>query len=219
MHKRTLSLSLCIYFTMTISAQNVHKTVFPPPDHFIRLNPTGLLDPLDPNLSLGYEYRFHEDWAVAADLAWVFYSRYSANTKHANGFIFRPAMRRYIGLRKHSFLDAELHYKYVVSTIEDWLGRECVNDVPAFEEFTTFHYLRQSLGSNLKCGEQARISRNNKFLFEYYLGLGLRWNVQKVLNEPHSCYTHATNFTNQPIADRWFAIAVPFGFRLVYRIN
>jgi len=218
MHKRTLPLFLFVHFTVTMSAQHTYKTSLPA-THTIRLNPTGLLDPVEPNLSAGYEYRFQEDWAVTADLAWIFYSRYSANTKRADGFILRSAIRRYIGPLKQAFLDAELHYKHVVSTIEDWLGRDCVNGSASYEEFTTFYYLRQSIGPNLKIGEESRISRNNKFWFEYYLGLGFRWNSQQVLNDPHACYKYANELMNQAHDSRWVSVAVPMGIRLLYRLN
>jgi hypothetical protein len=218
MHKRTQFLLLCIQCTATISAQHDHK-IAPPAIHTIRLNPTGLLDPAEPNLSVGYEYRFHESWAVATDLAWVFFSRYVSNTKHTNGIIFRSAIRRYIGPLKHTFLDAELHYKYVVSSIEDWLGRDCVNGVPTYEEFANFHYLRQAIGLNLKIGEQSKMFKNDKFWFEYYLGLGFRWNYEKVLNEHHCCYKYATNPVGTLNGDGRFTIAVPIGFRLLYRLN
>jgi hypothetical protein len=217
MHKRTLSLLLCAYFTATTSAQN-HHTIALPSTHSIRLNPTGLLDFVETNLSVGYEYRFSEDWALAGDLAWVFYSRYFEHTKRANGFIFRPAIRRYIGWRKNGFLDTEFHYKYAVSLIEDWLGRGCVNGVASYEEFTTFYYRRQSIGSNLKIGAQSSISRNNKFWIEYYLGLGLRWNFENVLNEPNCCYKYATNVTGGLTEDGRFTMAVPIGLRILYKL-
>lgn len=217
MHKRTLSLLLCIYFTVTISAQKGHKIVLPA-THIIRLNPTGLLDPVEPNLSFGYEYRIQEDWAIAGDIAWVFYSRYFEHTKHTNGFIFRPVIRRYIGSRKEAFLDAEFHYKYVVSLIEDWLGRGCVNGVASYEEFTNFHYRRQSIGFHLKMGAQSKISKNNKLGIEYYLGLGLRWNFQDVLHEPTCCYIYATNPLGLLNEDGQITVAVPIGLRILYNL-
>jgi hypothetical protein len=217
MHKGTLFLLLSVYFAATTSAQSTHTIVLPA-THTIRLNPTGLLDLIETNLSLGYEYRFQEDWAIAGDIAWVFYSRYFEHTKHANGFIFRPAIRRYIGSRKNGFLDAEFHYKYVVSSIEDWLGRNCVNSVAAYEEFTTFHYLRQSIGFNLKMGAQSNMSRNDRFWIEYYLGLGLRWNFQNVLNEPNCCYIYATNAAGGLNEDGQITVAVPIGLRILYKL-
>ena len=217
MHKRILALLLCICFTVTISAQTEHKTVLPA-THTIRLNPTGLLDPVEPNLSFGYEYRFQENWAIAGDIAWVFYSRYSEQANHADGFIFRPAIRRYIGPRKETFLDAEFHYKYVVSLIEGWLGRDCVNGVPAYEEFTTFHYLRQSIGFNLKMGARSNISKNNKLGIEYYLGLGVRRNFQNVLHEPTCCYIYATNPVGVQNEDGQITAAVPIGLRILYNL-
>lgn len=216
MQKRTLFLLLCVYFTITTSAQKNHSV---PPAHTLRLNPLGLIDVVEPNISVGYVYRFSDNWAIGSDLAWVFYSRYFEQTKHADGFIFRPAIRKYIGRRKQSFFDAELHYKYVVSTIEDWLGRDCVNGVAAYEEFTTFHYLRQSIGTNLKFGEELSLSRNNKFWLEYYLGLGFRWNFQKVLNETNCCYIYATNPVGIQKDDGHFTFAVPFGLRLLYKLK
>jgi len=219
MRVRILLLLLCISFATMISAQRMWKIGLPHGTQFIRINPTGLLDFVETNFSLGYEYHLTHNWSIAADATWIFYSKYFSHTKHANGFIFRPAIRRYTGPLKTGFLEAELHYKYVVSTIQDWLGRNCVGGVSAYEEFTKFDYLRKVIGFHLKVGHAAKLSKDNKFWFEYYIGLGARWTFRKVINEPNSCYIYASGPFSDAIENARTTIALPCGFRLLYNLR
>lgn len=149
------------------------------PKTLLRFNILGLGDPLDQNLSFGLEQRFHSDWSTGTDAGWIFNSRYFDNTKRINGLIARPFIR-YYPKKSISIWEAELHYKYVSYTIEDWLGRLPVNNIPAYEEFTTFKLNKHAAGIHFKWGIQSNLSSDKKLKFEFLSGLGMRYKWQKV---------------------------------------
>ncbi len=65
------------------------------PKFLLRFNVLGLADPLDQNLSFGFEHRFHPDWSAGTDAGWIFASQYVQHQKGVNGFIVRPFIRYY----------------------------------------------------------------------------------------------------------------------------
>lgn len=219
MAKSFLVISL-LFFSAMMAAQE--KRSDRPADRvsYLRFNATGLIDLVDPNLSIGYEHRYNKNWAMSVDAGWIFFSRYYDHVKRTNGIIVRPAIRHYFGRSNNGFLELELHYKRSVYRIEDWLGRDCVNDVSAYEELTTFNYLRQVLGFHLKLGGQAKLSRNGRLALEYYFGLGARWSSQKVLDEPTSCYKYGTGVFGQIGQSKNRAtVGIPAGVRLLYSLK
>jgi hypothetical protein len=190
---------------------------------FIRANPAGLLDFYDHNLSFGIEHRLSDHWAMSVDAAWIFASQYARNQGKATGFVIRPAVRRYFGRSRKLFAEAELHYKEVYYRIEDWIGRDCVNDVPAYEEYTSFRFRKQVAGLHIKGGIQFPISRNRRFWMEAYTGLGVHYRKQGLYKEkPNSCY----DLLNNGLAvgpeiresEQWLP-ALPLGFRIMYRVS
>src|ERR1044072_3525905 len=142
---------------------------------FLRLNLLGLLDIVEPNLSVGAEFRWKERWSYGADIGWVFYSNSVAEAKNINVIIRRPFMRYYITEKHRTFIEGELHYKYVVYQMEDWVGRGAVAGVPAFEEFMKFPIRKHVGGFNFKFGGQTSISANKKTWLEFYVGFGIRY--------------------------------------------
>jgi hypothetical protein len=188
---------------------------------FIRANPTGLADLYDHNLSFGIEHRLSSRWAVSVDGAWIFYSKYFVQTENTSGIIIRPALRRYFGRSRKFFVEAEFHYKDVFYRIEDWLGRDCVDDVPTYEEYTSFLYRKRVWGGRIKAGIQFRMSRNYKWWMECYSGIGAHYREQGLYNEPaNSLYDVEGGFfgPNATRAHEWLP-ALPLGFRIMYRVS
>jgi hypothetical protein len=218
MNLRTCSLLWLLLITAGASAQHINKNFAAKGSRFLRFNITSLIDPVESNFSLGMENRFHENWSVGFDAGWIFYSNYFEKTKHANGFILRPALRLYIPDLSGLYLETELHYKYAVYTIEDWLGMNCVNGTAAYEKFTKFHYRKQAYGLHLKTGFQGPVSKNKKLWLEFYLGIGPRWRTEQVLNSPNSCYTHSTRVIGEEPGINT-GVAVPMGLRFLYKIK
>lgn len=205
-------------------ATNLHaqqKEILLKDTKFIRFSPSGLVDPIETNFSVGVEYRFADRWSFGSDAAWIFHSEYFEHSKNTNGFIVRPAIRRYFGLWQRGFVEAGLFYKYVVYKMQDWLGRDCVNGVPSYEEYTTFNYRKQALGLNINTGLQGRLSQNGKLWYEIYIGIGARYKWQGVINERNSCYTNAAGLFEEVINSEEvkFYPSIPMGVRLLYRLD
>jgi hypothetical protein len=216
-----MGLRICFLWTLLLSGAMIaaqSKNILPGGTKLIRFNLLGIMDPAETNLSFGFEYRFRDNWAISSDAAWIFYSANFEHTRHTNGFIVRPALRYYTGERKRLFLVSELHYKYVVYRIEDWLGRNCVNGTPAFEEYKRFSYRKQVIGLNLKAGYQGRISKSNRIWFELYAGIGLRIKFEDILHENNCCYTNAIGILDENFVNGKVYPAIPVGVRVLYRL-
>lgn len=177
----------------------------------LRFNILGLADAFDHNLTFGIERRFHSNWSAGTDAGWIFYSNYVRNAKNSNGFIFRPFIRYYPRVR-NTFWEAELHYKYVTYKILDWIGRDPINNVPAYQEYTTFNLNKQSAGIHVIWGIQANLSRDKRLKFEFTTGLGFRYRWRKV---PGGIYT-PPNFFNNTVSEKQKSVVLPINARLVY---
>ncbi|MBA3674521.1 MAG: DUF3575 domain-containing protein [Chitinophagaceae bacterium] len=187
-----------------------NNTAVDEPSLTLRFNFLGLTDPSDQNLSFGIEKRFHTNWSTGTDAGWIF-SSYIQTAKSVNGLIFRPFIRYYPRARS-TFWEAELHYKYVNYKIEDWLGRDPVNNVPAFQEYTIFDFNKESVGIQFKWGVQANLSRDKRLKFEFTGGLGVRSRTHKV---PGGIYTPASLFNNFN-TEKQLSAVVPINARLIY---
>ena len=182
----------------------------------LRLNTLDLLDVLDGNISIGGEYRFNKTWAITMDAAYIFYSAHFNNCKTAHGVILRPALRLYTGRLKDQFFDVQLHYKEVMYKIDDWIGRDVVNNVPAYEQKTLFRYYKKNIGIQIIRGQQKYIS--SRCRLEIYLGVGLRFRWQHPYQEPNSIYRPANADLTSTKSESVLP-AFPAGIRLVYAIK
>lgn len=144
----------------------------------VRWTPLGLLDAYDQNLSFGVEHRFKEQWGYGADLAWIFHSAYLNESERSGGYSIRPFVRYYFNKKEHDFIDVELHYKRVAYQLSDWIGRDVINGVAAYEEYTKFDYIKNVYGVHFKIGTQPRLSKNDRWRLEVYTGLGYRGKKQ-----------------------------------------
>jgi hypothetical protein len=205
------------FFLISLSCKvfSQNKTSELQPKLLLRFNPLGLGDPLDENLSFGIEHRLHPHWSTGTDAGWVFASVYARNSSRANGVIVRPFIRYYPNENGIGFFEAELHYKYVAYNIEDWLGRNPVNNVPAYEEYTTFTLQKHVAGIHFKAGLLGNISRNERLKFEFTGGLGVRYKWQKVRD---GIYTRAQGWAAVNSLDRVIPV-VPVTIRLTCVLN
>lgn len=185
-----------------------------------RFNPSGLINIFDANISLGADYRFKRKWSAALDASWIFYSINFSDAKHTSGIILRPAVRYYVGAKLRRFIEGELHYKNVAYRFEDWLGRDCVNNIPAYEEFTNFRYLKQEYGFHIKTGILYALGNASRFFIEIYAGVGLHHRIYKIKDKPDGCLINRDNFFGREnYLARPTYVALPTGGRLVYRMN
>lgn len=180
----------------------------------LRMNPLGLLDPVDYNVSFGAEYRYAENRAVTLDAGYIYFTNYEVNCS-TTGFIFRPGIRQYFGKRKELFVEGQLHYKNVTYHIDDWLGKEAVNGVASYEEYKHFKYKKQTMGLQCMIGVCDRfISR--RLLIEAYIGVGIRYKKEGLYHEPNSVYEEGgilNDFNNK------FFPVLPGGLRVIYHLR
>lgn len=190
-------------------------------DKLIRLNFTSLFDPLETNLSLGFEYRIKDRTSLSMDVGYVFFNfNLYENAIATSGIILRPAIRYYTDARKRFFVEGELHIKSVNTTIVDWIDRKVVNNVPTFQEFAEFKVKKNVVGLNFKIGYQARLSRDNSLWLEPYVGLGAKLKSNKLLNEPDSRYSFDDIF-NTRLSEDGFKQMLPnvtLGIRFLVKI-
>jgi hypothetical protein len=188
---------------------SIYKT--PVPKLSLRFNFLGLADPIDNHLSFGLEKHFHSNWSAGSDAGWVFHSAYARSIKETNGLLVRPFIRYYTSPGKN-FWEAELHYKYVAYTIEDWIGRMPVNNVPSYEEFTRFKLNKHATGIHFKYGGQSNLSPDKKFKLEYTIGTGVRFKRHKV---PGGIYNTRGLF-NDASTETYIGPLLLMSFRFVY---
>ncbi|MBE7173661.1 MAG: DUF3575 domain-containing protein [Williamsia sp.] len=187
----------------------------------LRFNFVGLADPIDNNISVGGEFPFHPSWSVTADLAYIEHSSYFSNTRRTGGYMVKPAIRFYPASFHHSgFFEAVLFYKRVNYHQRDWLGMDCVDGVPTYEQYKNFVYRKEVMGFNLQMGFQTALSSNKRFGLEGWLGLGLRVRHQDVAGEENACY-NATwrSFDINGHSGTVVLSSFPAGLRLVYSIR
>lgn len=207
---------LAAVFFLTVSCQafsQSNKDVVPTQKLFVRFNLLGIADVLDENFCIGLEHRFHPNWAIGADAGWIFFSRYISQSKGANGVLARPFIRYYPSKNGGGFIEAELHYKYVSYKIQDWVGREPVNNIPTYQEYTTFHYKKNAAGIHIKGGFQADIGRDGKFKLELTGGVGVRWKWQGVKD---ALYNRQIGNGGNIYSPKYFGPVVPMNMRLLY---
>jgi hypothetical protein len=189
----------------------------------LRWNFTSLLDPVEPNLSFGASYHFKDAWSLGLDAGYIYQSGYYDEIKGTSGLVLRPSVRWYPGESRRAYLEGELHFKTTTFSLEDWLGRNCVEGVPAYEEYTRFKYVKYSIGANLKGGILARLTRDNRLWLETYFGAGLRYKDEFLKSEPNCCYDEEL-----PIGPRIFFVSdtrkvvlpsLPFGFRVLVKLG
>ena len=145
-----------------------------------RVNFLGILDGYDHNISLGAEYRLHPTWSVGLDAGYIFQSDYIAENKGVSGIILRPFLRHYFKENRKGFVEAHIHFKAVRYKVSDWIGKDVVEGVPSYEEFTTFHYNKKIFGISFILGRSFNlVNKNDQVKLEPYFGLGIRIKSQR----------------------------------------
>lgn len=189
---------------------------------YFRMNPAGLIDAFDENITIGAEYRFNHKWSATMDAGYIFFSGYAGRVKSASGVLLRPGIRKYCGQRKDIFLDLQFHFKEVNYRVKDWLDKNVVDNVATYEEYKTFRYHKRVIGGQFMIGGKEYLSRSHRLCFEVYVGIGIRYKAEGVRDEPNSRYNPINGMdltTPSTETSKRVVAAVPFGLRLVYRFR
>lgn len=180
-------------------------------------SPLALIDPFDRSVLLTGSYRLKENLAVLTDAGFIFTSSYLNNATKTRGFQVKPALRFYYGRQLRTFVQLQALYKQVDYSLYDWLGKNCVNEVPAFEQLQHFKFRKKVVGLNIIPGLLAPIGR--RWFLEFYAGLGWRYKTQGVRNEPNNCYNLDFAFLGSVYRDNVSSVSIPTGVKLLYRIE
>lgn len=185
-------------------------------DVIVRINFPGLLDFYDQNISLGAEYQFNPQWSAGIDAGYIFQSEYISKNKGVKGMILRPFVRYYLKEKRTGFLEANLHYKQVVYKVKDWIGRDVINGVPAYEELSIFDFNKSVFGINLAIGTKWNLDRkNNRIKLEPYAGLGARIKRQEAEN---GSFTFNNNWLSPDLEPEFSYLAILMGMRLTFKL-
>jgi hypothetical protein len=196
-------------------------------DFFLRWNATSLLDPLETNFSMGAEYRLRDNVSVSLDAAYVFFSQYYSrfDDLKANGFIIRPAVRYYFDSDIRGYFEGEFHFKQMNYQFTDWLQKDIADGVPSYQELTNFKQRKQVFAFNFKLGYLAKLSSNNRFWLDPYMGIGVKYRKQFLLNQPPRTsynYNNSAFRTQSGKIEEPRKAAMPnlsFGMRVLIKLN
>ena len=148
-----------------------------------RINFLGVLDVYDHNISLGAEYRIHPEWSVGLDAGYIFQSSYIEENRGVSGIILRPFFRHYFKKNRNGFVETHIHLKTVRYKVNGWIGKDVVEGVPSYEEFTTFYYNKKIFGISFILGRNFNlVNKHDQVKLEPYFGLGIRIKSQSSKN-------------------------------------
>lgn len=165
------------------------------------------------------EYSLHPNWSLTTDLSYLFYSSYISQNKGTSGFIVKPAIRYYTSKKRDRFLEATVFYKQANYKMEDWLSKDVVNSIPAYDEYKSFVYQKEVAGLNIQAGLRTDLSKDGFLGLEVYAGLGVRFRWQGLKNDPNAHYQRDRLFFN-PLKQAYsVSPSAPFALRLVYCIR
>lgn len=186
----------------------------------VRLSPLALLDPFETNLSIGIDYKVRKRLSVGGDIAVYIIREAFAENKPLSGFYVRPTLRWYSNDRLKLFTELVLMYKHTVRKENDWLGMDCVDDVPAYEKFTSYKQVRDVFDLSFRGGIRENLFQLKNWYFEFYLGIGLRQKFHSIkYNEPNTCAQRVDGFfdiINQNPSTTITTASLPCGIRLVW---
>lgn len=147
----------------------------------LRLQPLGLVNVYDMNLTVGTEYAYRDNRSVTFDLGYVFASLFGQNVNTgdigpASGVIVRSGHRWFFGRYGAQFIEAEGGLKAVkYRGEEEWVGRGVVNGVPAYEELMRINSKKEVVTLNAKYGFRFSFGKQSPVGMEVFAGLGIRY--------------------------------------------
>ncbi len=213
---KSFLLAVLALVSLGVTAQNgkapveYQKAVF--------VNPLMLIGP-DFTLAGGYEFRVKPSAVISLEAGYIMGSGHfdngTDNSRSATGFIVRPSVKYFVNTRKNFYLQPQLFYKMVNHKMNDWLGKNCVDDVPTYEERQDFTYRRQAYGFNLIGG--VLLPTRSRLMFDIYFGLGIRHRKVGVVGEPNSCYEPMNMLSLGE--DEGTYPNVPLGLRLLFKLD
>jgi hypothetical protein len=178
----------------------------------LNISPFAIAD-IDNNIMVGGEYRFQHNLSVSLDVAYIFFSNYYAESKKSHGFNVRPSFRYYYGKREHEFLQLQLFYKHVDYNMYGWVGKDCVNDVPTYNQLQDFIIKKNVKGINILVGELLPLSE--KMYIDMAIGLGVRFKDQKIASGGDCIPSQTRSMVNR-FDETVTSVSLPFAIKFAY---
>lgn len=215
-----------LFFSFTICTQAQYK---PKPKDYnyiltVRLSPLALIDPLENNLSAGVDIKISKRFSMGGDIAW-FFARNSFNrAKQLNGFYVRPAIRFYTSDRLNFFVETVLMYKYTSRNEQGWIGMDCVNEIPSYEKFDNYRFVKNVYDLSIRGGIRQPVSSSGKLFLEFYFGIGAGTKNHFIkYEEINSCISpfqiNSIGIINNNLTGSFARVSVPMSVRLAYKIK
>ncbi len=165
-------------------------------DKIVRFNISDLFPLQDGSISFGYQYFVKNNLAIALDAGYVFYGVTNPNVFAKNrGMYIKPSLRYYPKKKFFLELESKIFLTKVTTTVTDWLGKNCVNEVPSFDEYKQFKFVKKSPTLNIIIGTQKWLLKKYNLSAEPYAGVGVIFNNAYLENEPNSCYGISNNIS------------------------
>lgn len=183
---------------------------------FLRFNIVNIVDVSEPNISFGVERRISDHVSLTLDAGYILMSQRFRENGNSSGFIIRPAVR-YFPEKRKIFFEAELHYKQHTHHLTDWIGRDVVAGVPAYEEYRNFRLRKQVIGPHFKFGALMPVKK--RLWFEFYAGIGIHWRKYTVVEGRDLAYRFDQQFEIITTGNTEKLVAIPIGGRILYRLR
>ena len=213
-------LLLLLLFPFLTKAQQ--RRLFSQVDHAISVNPFALAQ-MDYTLLAGYETKLKDRLFFSSEAGYIFASGYITTidnpSQEGSGFMLRPSVKWFQKNSKSFYLQPQLFYKQFTHKGYDWIGKNAVNGVPAYEQYQYFRYRREIFGFNAVAGFALPVGRQDKWYFDLYFGLGVRYKKSYVVGEPQSIYREPSGTVFLNGIDNGLFPSLPAGMRVIYAIK
>jgi len=206
-----LAFPLCVYAQDSRIPFTEKKTA-------VSINPLALIG-IDFTVMAGFEHKLSSKLYMSNEAGYIFASQYitdGESTSNGKGFIIRPSLKWFVAKDNKFYLQPQVFYKQVTHKMYDWVGKNPVNGIPAYEQLEEFRYRRKITGFNIVAGSVLPLDWNGKGYIDVYIGLGVRNKKNKVV-ESNTVYQRPTGIFNP--TDEGVFPSVPMGVRFIYALN
>ena len=196
------------------------ERLFPENKTAISFNPFALAE-IDFTALAGYENRLVPKLYLSTEAGYILASNYigsdGESSNNGTGFLIRPSLKWFVADNNKFYLQPQIFYKQVTHKMYDWLQKDVVNGVSAYEQLQNFKYRRKIYGLNTVAGFVLPLEQHKKGYIDFYFGLGIRSKKTVIAGEPGSAYQNSSGmFANM---DNGVFPSVPMGIRIIYSIN
>lgn len=213
---------LWVLFLLPLIATAQKKRPFTETNHAVSFNLPALAQ-IDYTVLFGYEKKLAPKLFLSAEAGYIFASGYIRDENFSNppasGFLVRPSLKWFVARNNEFYLQPQAFYKQVTHSVYDWLGKNAVNDIPAYEQLQDFKYRRTIVGMNAVAGFAIPLGWFNNAYLDIYMGLGVRIKKSSVVGEPHSVYRKSSvSIATGDLDNGWYP-SLPLGIRFIYAIK